>query len=222
MAETASLRIMDVLDESQRAALRALGSPVRFPTEQTIFWEGQPSHSVLLILRGHIKVTQKAMDGSTVLLAVRGPDELMGEEGVLMDEPRSATVTTMTEVAGLDISAADLLRFVEENRLWPVMYRAAVRRRRQSDQQALVARLDVKTRLAHWLLELVEEAGRETDEGWLIDVTLSQQELASRIGASRDAVAIALRQLRDQGLVSTGRRHILVRDGEALRSLTSA
>ncbi len=220
MVDDASIRIMDVLSEEQRAALEALGSPVKFPAEHTIFWEGQPSHSVLVIQEGHLKVTRRGADDSEIILAIRGENEIMGEEGVLMAEARSATVTTITPVSGLDISAADLLRFVDHHQLWAVMYRAAVRRRRQSDQRAMLARLDVKSRLARWLLELTDEVGEPVEDGWAIDAALSQQDFAGRIGASRDAVAIELRRFRELGLVSTGRRRIILHDLEALRQIS--
>jgi CRP/FNR family cyclic AMP-dependent transcriptional regulator len=221
MADDATLNILEVLTEQQRDALCALGTPVSFPPEQTIFREGQPSHSVLLIQRGSVKVTQLAPDGEEVMLAARGANEVMGDEGVLMAEVRSATVTTMTEVAGLDIKADDLLRFVEDNALWPVMYRAVVRRRRQADQRTMTARLDVRYLLAKWLLDLANEVGIATDEGWEIG-TLTQKDLAGRIGASRDAVAKELGKLRDQNVVATGRRRIILRDLDALRKIATA
>lgn len=221
MADTASIRLMDVLDEDRRVALQALGGEVRFAPEQTIFWEGQTSHSALIVLDGYVKVTQQAADGTAVLLALRGPNEVIGDEGVLMDEPRSATVTTVTDVTGLDLKGDDLKRFVHRHNLWPMMYQAAVRRRRQADQKILLARLDVKSRLARWLLELASDVGESTEDGWVIDVTLSQNDLASRIGASRDAVAIELRKFREQKLVTTGRRKIILRNIEDLRRIAS-
>ncbi|MER5214934.1 Crp/Fnr family transcriptional regulator [Streptomyces sp. NPDC002838] len=222
MVNNASFCIVDVLSERQRAELEAQGSPVRFPVGHTIFLEGQPSRSVLVIQEGNVKITQRAEDKTEVLLAVRGPGEVMGDEGVLMQEPRSATVTTVTEVAGVDIAAADLLAFVEKHHLWPVMYRAAVRRRRESDQTSLLARLDVKSRLARWLVELVDDIGKREEEGWVISAALSQRDLASHIGASRDAVAIELRRLRELGVVTTGRRQIVVNDLDELRKIAES
>ncbi|MFD0857299.1 Crp/Fnr family transcriptional regulator [Actinomadura adrarensis] len=217
MVDDTSIRILDILDDEQRAALEGLGSPVRFPSGHTIFWEGQPSHSVLIIQQGHLKVTRKEINGNEVILAIRGGNEIMGEEGVLMGEPRSATVTAITQVSGLDVGAEDLLRFVDEHRLWVVMYRAAVRRRRQADERALLARLDVKSRLARSLLELANEVGDQVEEGWSIEVALSQEDLAARIGASRDALASELRRFRQAGFLSTGRQRIVLQDIEALR-----
>ncbi|MCP3017176.1 Crp/Fnr family transcriptional regulator [Nocardiopsis dassonvillei] len=213
--------LRDVLSSEQRAALESLGTPVQFPSQETIFRAGQPSHSVLLIQRGHVKVTHTASDGSQVILAVRGPDEIMGDEGVLMGEPRSATVTTISEVTGLDVGADDLLHFVNTEGLWPEMYRAVVRRRRESDKWALSARLDVRSRLATLLLELATEVGEQDEAGMTIKVALSQQDLAGRIGASRDAVAMELRKLREQGLITTGRHRIILHKLDELRSIAS-
>jgi CRP-like cAMP-binding protein len=219
VADDTSVRILNVLNAEQRAALEALGGPVEFPSGHAIFLEGAPSHSVLLIKDGHLKVTRRAADDTEIILAIRGADELMGEEGVLMEEPRAATVTAITPVTGRAIAAADLLRFVEENGLWPLMYRAAVRRRRQADQLLLQARLGVKSRLARWLLDLAVEVGEPVGDGVVIESTLSQLDFAGRVGASREAVSVALRNLRQAGLVSTARHRIVLHDLDGLRKL---
>jgi CRP-like cAMP-binding protein len=201
--------------------LESLGDPVTYPPNHTIFWEGQPSHAVLIIQSGNLKVTRETDDGTETILAIRGAEEVMGEEGVLMDEPRSATVTTINDVTGILVRADALLRFVEEQRLWPMMYRAAVRRRRQLDQRLLLLRLNVRNRLARWLLELATEVGESTGEGWVIESSLSQEDLAGRIGASRVAVVAELRKLRESGLISTGPQRIVLHDLEALHMLTT-
>jgi CRP-like cAMP-binding protein len=218
MLDDTNIRIVDVLTKDQRLELESLGSPVAFPPEHTIFFEGQPSRSVLIIQKGNVKVTRRAADGTDVILAIRG-EGVMGDEGVLMDTLRSATITAITDVVGLDIMAGDVRHFVGKNNLWPVMFRAAVHRRYQADQRALLARLDVRSRLTRWLLDA--EVGEKVDDGWIIESTLSQQDLAASIGASRDAVAIELRKLREQGLITTGRRRIILRDLDALRRVAT-
>jgi CRP/FNR family transcriptional regulator, cyclic AMP receptor protein len=221
VVEDTSLLLKDLLNARERVELESLGDSVTYPADHTIFWEGQPSHAVLIIKSGNLKVTRAAAGGDEVILAIRSAGEVMGEEGVLMDEPRAATVTAINDVTGILVRAETLLRFVEEQRLWPAMYRAAVRRRRQLDQRLLLSRLDVRNRLARWLLELATDVGEATDEGWVIESTLSQQDLANRINASRDAVAIELRKLRERGLITTARHRIVLHDLEALRLITT-
>lgn len=213
---------MGLLTEGQRAALKKLGTHVQYPPETPIFLEGNPSYSVVIIQEGHVKVTRRAPDGTEVILAIRGPGYIMGDEGVLMDEVRSATVTTLTNVVGLDIKASALLEFVDAQQLWLMMYREAVYRRRQSEEEVILTRPDtVRSRLARWLLQLAAEVGEQVEGGWQIALTLSQQDLAGRIGASRYAVAIELGKLRDEELVTTGRRRVVLRDLEALQKIAS-
>lgn len=222
MAEDTTLHVTELFTTDQRAELEALADQVQFPPEHTVFWEGQPSLSVLIIREGTVKVTRRDAEGNEVVLAIRGGDQVIGEEGVLMDEVRSATVTTITDVTALIVRAEELLRFVEERNLWRTMYQAAVRRRRQLDERLVRLRdEDVGTRLARCLLDLVHEIGVETEDGWVIKSTLSQLDLATRITASRDAVAVELRKLRDNDLVTTGRRRIVVKDLNALRDMTT-
>ncbi|MEV6513893.1 Crp/Fnr family transcriptional regulator [Streptomyces sp. NPDC051642] len=214
--------VIVAMTAEQRQELEALGVKVQFPANHVIFWEGQPSRSILIIQKGNVSVMQTAQDGSEVLLAVRGPGELMGDEGALIGEPRSATIKAVSEVVGLDVTADDLLEFVDRHHLWPQMYRNAIQRRRESDdERASLTRLDVTHRFARMLLDLATEAGTEVNGHWEIEVALSQQELASRIGASREAVAAVLRKLREQGLIATGRQKMTVLDLDGLRTLAS-
>ncbi len=222
MAQNTSLHLTDFLTAQQRAELEGLADEVTYPPEHTIFWEGEPSLAVLIIQSGNVKVTRQGADGTEIIFAIRGADEVMGEEGVLMAEARSATVSTITTVSGLILRADELLRFVSEQGLWPAMYRATVRRRRQLEERLMLARLDVRSRLARWLLELATEVGEDTEAGWVIESTLSQQDLAARIGASRDGVAIELRKFRERGLVTTGRRRIVLHDLAALRAIVAS
>ncbi|MET0233608.1 MAG: Crp/Fnr family transcriptional regulator [Kibdelosporangium sp.] len=213
----------DFLTEEQREALIALGTPVRYPADDTIFREGAPSHSVVVVQKGSVKITKQAADGTEITLATRGIGEVLGDEGVLMNDVRSATITTTTEVIGVDIHARDLVAFVDRERLWPVMYKFAVLRRRQSDERALLlARMDVRERLATVLLELAQNVGVEVEDGWAIEDAFSQQELAGSIGASRDAVAVELRKFRQEGLVTTGRRRIVLHAIDELRRISTS
>ena len=58
-----------------------------------MYWESQPARSVLMIQKGAVKVSQRGPDDNDVILAIRGVNEIIGDEGVLMGEVRSATLT---------------------------------------------------------------------------------------------------------------------------------
>jgi CRP-like cAMP-binding protein len=76
---------------------------------------------------------------------------------------------------------------------------------------------DVVGRLARRLVELCDRFGVHGERGIEIELPLSQEELASWIGASREAVSKAFQLLRSLGIVETGRLRVTVLDHEALR-----
>jgi CRP/FNR family transcriptional regulator, cyclic AMP receptor protein len=209
----------DFLTAEQRDSLAALGKEVSFPPGDTIFREGQPSRSVVMVKHGSVRITKHVPESSDMPLATRGAGEILGDEGVLADVVRSATITTITEVVGVDIGAADLLRFVETHRLWSAFYRKAIDRRYESDdKRILVAKFDVRERLADHLLDQVQRLGVAQGDNWVLEGA-TQEELANAIGASRDGVAVEMRRLRTEGLVSTGRRKVVLHDLTALKSI---
>jgi CRP-like cAMP-binding protein len=97
------------------------------------------------------------------------------------------------------------------------MIRVLAERLRDADRKRVeFSALDTLGRVAWRLLELSERFGSETDEGILVELPLSQEQLASWCGASREATVKALASLRSLGTITTGRRRVVIRSPEAL------
>jgi CRP/FNR family transcriptional regulator, cyclic AMP receptor protein len=91
-------------------------------------------------------------------------------------------------------------------------------RLRDADRKLVeFAAYDTVGRVAARLVELVQEHGQAGAGGYEITLPLSQEELAGFTGSSREAVAKALRAMRELGWLTTGRRRVTVIDLEALR-----
>jgi CRP-like cAMP-binding protein len=98
------------------------------------------------------------------------------------------------------------------------LIRVLASRLRDSDRKRLeFAALDTLGRVAWRLLELSDGFGQETDEGTSLELPLSQEQLAGWCGASRESTVKALTSLRELGIITTGRRQVVIRDSEALR-----
>ena len=97
------------LPAEAQAAFAAVGEPRHFSPGSVLMHQGDPSDSMYVILRGLVRVERvhpAILD--PLLLAELGAGEVAGEMGVLDDEPRTATVTAITETDTLRISDADL------------------------------------------------------------------------------------------------------------------
>jgi CRP-like cAMP-binding protein len=208
------------LDESARTAFESLGQRRRYAAGRTLFREGEASDRVFLIHSGRVKVVTVSAEGRELLLAVRGPGELIGEMSVLDGQPRSASAITLEPVEAFTVDAAGFTAFLEAAPATALsLLRVLTERLRDSDRALLqFSARDVSSRVAARLAALAMEHGEEVAGGTRITVPLTQAELASYTGASREAVSRALQQLREDGVVSTARRGIVVLDLDRLRA----
>ncbi|MFF4802326.1 Crp/Fnr family transcriptional regulator [Streptomyces sp. NPDC001351] len=218
----AILNFLTAADEELQREFEQLATQVQFPRGHVLFYAGQPVRSVLLITSGYVTVSIPSEVGMDVLLSFRGPGEVLGIGSALTGELQSNTVKAISEVEGLDVPADAFLRFVQERHLEANIIRHLMERMREADQERTrLAHQSVGERFANLLVDLAAMTGRQGDSGVEIPLALSKAELASRIGASREAVNLQLRKLRDAGLILTGRRTMIVRDVEELRKLVT-
>lgn len=209
------------LPPPDQAALVALGTLRRYRAGRFVMLEGDRISHLLILREGRVKVTSTTRDGRELLLAVRGPGELIGELSALGDPAAtcSAAVEAIDALVALVIPRDVFLGYVERHpRAFVVVARTIVERLKGADRRRLeFGSYDTPSRVARALVELAEKHGYPTAAGIEIGLSLSQEELAGLITASRESVARSLTALRRRGLVSTGRRSVVVHDLDGLR-----
>ncbi len=185
-----------------------------------IMTEGEASDHVVVLLAGRAKVSSYTADGKEVVLAVRGPGELLGDFSALDGAPRSATVSALEPIEALIIASERFRDFLEDHaRLAVLLLQTWSRRVRDADRKRVeFGAYDTPGRVARRLLELVDRYGEDEGTTVHISISLTQDELAGWTGSSREAVSKALREFRDRGWITTGRRSISVLDIDALRA----
>ncbi|MGH6962732.1 MAG: Crp/Fnr family transcriptional regulator [Dongiaceae bacterium] len=201
------------------AAFRAAGRTRRYPAGTTLLNEGDRSASVILVEQGRVKISSYTEDGREIVLAVRGPGDLLGELSAIDGEPMSATAGALDPVQATVLAVEDFSHFLNRHAEAGVVLLGIVTRRlRDADRKRIeFGAYDSVGRVARRLLELAERFGETTAQGVRIALPLSQEEIAGWTGSSREAVSKALRALRDRGLVDTGRKVITVLDIDGLR-----
>jgi CRP-like cAMP-binding protein len=208
------------LDAPARAALAALGRPRRYDAGAALFLEGDPGGSVIIVHSGRVKVFATSDTGHHVLLAVRGPGDVLGDLSAIDGEPRSATGTALDTVEAQVIPAEqfrDFLARVPDAAL--VLLRVVIHRMRDADRGRVeFGARDTLGRVAARLVELAETHGEATDNGIKVALPITQDELAQWVAASREAVARALASLRRRDLITTARRDITIIDLDGLRA----
>jgi CRP/FNR family transcriptional regulator, cyclic AMP receptor protein len=211
---------LGALSEAERTELSAQGTRRRHQRGTTLFHEREASDRVVIVLAGRVKVSTSTEDGKEVVLAFRGPGDLLGELSAIDGEPRSATVSALEATEILAVPASVFRAFLQAHpRVALLLLQMLARRLRDADRKRVeFAAHDTVGRVAGRLVELAEEHGREVPGGVEITLPLSQDELAGWTGASREAVGKALHVMRSLHWVQTARRRITILDLEALRA----
>jgi CRP-like cAMP-binding protein len=203
--------------------LRDQGSPRQYARDQALMYVDQVPSEVLVILDGWVKVSATTPAGKTVLLALRGPGELVGELSALDEAPRSASIVAIEPVQALAVPYARFKAFLLEHpeHALTLLQQLGARLRDADAKRVQLAAYTTTGRVAFCLLELCDRFGEHAQGAVEITLPLSQEELASWAGASLESVGRALQQMRGLGWIETRRRAIRVLDREALQNATN-
>ena len=190
-----------------------------FRKATVIFHQDQVGDALYIIEAGRVRMFRSAEDGQEITVDNLGPGDVFGEMALLDGQPRSASALTEEDSVTHTLSRPDFQDFLLKT---PEMASAllellSTRLRRQMHYAETLAFLDVQTRVRHKLLDLARQYGIKGEDGSiLINVDLTQGELATMVGATRERVNRALASLRSQGLVELRGKKMIILDPKRL------
>jgi CRP/FNR family cyclic AMP-dependent transcriptional regulator len=187
--------------------LAALGRLRSYPKNTVFITEGDSSDSVFVILSGRVKIFLSDTEGHEMILDMQGPGEYVGEMA-LDGNPRSASVMTMESTAFSVVSRDPIREAIRKNPDFALEMISKIidRARLATNSVKDLALLDVYGRVARLLLNMAVEKDGKLE----IPEKLTQQEIAERVGASRDMVSRIFRDLTAGGYISVESRHITI------------
>jgi CRP/FNR family transcriptional regulator, cyclic AMP receptor protein len=209
-----------LLGEGDRAVVLSVARSRLFPAAAVLCTEGEPTTHVFILLSGWVKVITVTRDGREVVEALRGPGDVIGELAGQVTGYRTATVQAIGTVRALIVGASQFEGFLDAHPQAAHAYRQTMARRQRAayEQQRSQALLSGAQRLAGLLLDLADGRQDATDPA-AVPLPLSQEELASLIGASRSTVTRALREWRSRQIIGTDQRRIEILDRPRLRRI---
>ncbi len=200
------------LSPGQLETLAAAGRTRRAARGAFLFLQGDPAAELLVVLSGRARLTQLTLDGQQVLVRFSGPGDVIGALAVTgaVEYPVSAEavepITVLAwdgaalaeQMAAAPALAANLLRMM------------AGRIQELQEQVRELATERVERRIARALLRLVQQTGRRTPEGILLDLPLSRQDVAELTGTTLYTVSRTLSRWEQEGIVASGRERVVV------------
>ena len=187
--------------------LAALGRLRSYPKNTVFITEGDSSDSVFVILSGRVKVFLSDTEGHEMILDTQGPGEYVGEMA-LDGKPRSASVMTLEATTFSVVAREPIKEAIRHNPDFALDMISKIidRARLATNSVKDLALLDVYGRVARLLLNLAVEH----DGKLQIPEKLTQQEIAERVGASRDMVSRIFRDLTAGGYIKVENRIITI------------
>ncbi len=190
-----------------------------FAKGMIIFHKDSPGRSLYLIESGKVRIFILSESGGEISVRIYGRGDVFGELSMLDGQPRSAGAVAMERTEVLTLHRDDFLALLAR---FPhvaagVIATLSQRVRYTTKYAESLAFLDVFGRVADRLLELADCYGVDTGEGTVIDLRLTQSELASLVGTTRESVNKVLGLFRDEGLIRCQGQQITILDRRELK-----
>jgi CRP-like cAMP-binding protein len=207
------------LSEAETQRLLRTSSSRDYARGETVFEPTPHPQSVYLLERGMVRIYRLSAHGDEATLGYVRPGEVFGELGAFSDQPRESFAKAVRSSRVWRIPRAELRRVLDSHPRIALCVTVQIGnrfRRIESRVEKLVLH-DLRSRIVHILLELAEDFGRDEAGARLIDLPLSQQDIAMLVGATRQSVNVCLRELRETGLVDCRSKRFALPDPAALR-----
>ncbi len=215
-----NIRLFQNLPSDYLQALSGLLSRKTFPAGVSLMTTEQPGATVYFILSGTVKIHIEQEDGGDVIVAILGPGEIIGEMSVLGQTIRSASVVTIESCVMLwmDCVAFQSCLLKSPELSYNLACTLAERLRRANEKIQTLATQSVESRVARQLVAFAEQYGQpQPDGGVYLGIRLTQTDIASLIGASREHINRVMVSYKERDYLSIdSNHHITIHNLQAL------
>ena len=206
-----------------REAFHASASRRRLAAGQIIYVFGDTASEMYRIVSGSVRLLATRSDGREVVFLRFQPGDCFGEASLIDNETRPQTAQAVTDVELEVIDAAAFRKLRGTYREYDeALLRLLSQQMRFANSLFIDLSLnDLLGRIAKRILEAAEASRAPCDNAATLNLPLSQAEIASMVGASRQTVNRTLQQMQSMGLLQTEYNRIIVHDLGWLRSLAT-
>ena len=211
----------DIFGQLSDAALERLADKAlerRFKKGQPIFYQGDSGNSVYVLVSGMVKVMVTSEKGDEMVLVTLESPATFGELAVIDGRERSASVEALEPSSVLVFGRDVLFELIREDASFAegLLRSLGGLIRRLTDQAADFVFLDLHGRVAKLLLQFAETRGEKTDDGTVLDLHLTQGDIARMVGGSRQSVNQIIRSFENRGYLEVHRKVMVLKSLDLL------
>ena len=210
--------LFNELDEDALSALAARAIERRFQKDELLFVAGEVARGLYVVVEGAVRAFRESADGREQVIHVERAGATIAEVPVFDDGAFPSTVAAETDSVLLFIDKRDVRSLCLEH---PQIALAALkvlagRLRRCAELVETLSLREVGQRLARFLLAEARARGVRTKSGFEVTLTVTNQQIAARVGSVREVVSRALTRLQQDELIALRGRRLSIPDEEAL------
>lgn len=185
----------------------------------SLYTAESPSETVFFVDSGFVKIMRRSRDGKEVLISIIAPGQVFGEQCLFGTGQRLYAAEVMQEGVIYEIPRDLFISFCESHAdLWRAVCEMLTGRERELENKiSLLCLHDVESRILNYLSSLAAVFSVSSTNGEY-SLPLSQSELASLIGATRETTSTTLNTLARRGLIRLGRRLLVVSSADNLKA----
>ena len=205
-------------------ALSAITSPAAYPKTATLFVEGQSPRGVFILCGGRVKLSTSSADGKSLIVRIADPGEVLGLPATITGKPYELTAEVIEPTQANFIARGDFLAFLRQHG------EAALRVAQQLGEtyHSAIAEMrniglshSVGEKLARFLLDLSES--HDNGKGEVkVTLTLTHEEIAQTIGASRETVTRLFGEFKRKQLMKVKGSTLIIKNKAGLESVLNS
>jgi CRP/FNR family cyclic AMP-dependent transcriptional regulator len=215
----AQTRLFRDLPPEESAGIAARTVERTYRKGQLIFGEGDDANSLFVMISGLIKVFVTSEDGDEMGLVTLRPPDVFGEIALIDGQPRSASAEAVEPSRVLELGRSTLMELVSSSPSITdsLLVSLGGVLRRLTEHAADLVFLDLHGRVAKLLVGMVDEGDHPGDGVVELDLELTQSDLASMVGGSRQSVNQILGSFARRGYLDMKGRKVVIKNLAGLR-----
>ncbi|RCW49874.1 MULTISPECIES: Crp/Fnr family transcriptional regulator [unclassified Halanaerobium] len=209
-----------LLSEDELKVINSIASEKKYKKGEYIFFEGETGSKFFVIKSGQVKLVKMIENGDEQILNIFSNNDIIAEIVAFDRGNYPASAVTMKKTDLIIFNQADLENVIMENPAIGIklLQEMSTRLRRAQQNVRDIALKDSSGKMASLLTFLSQKYGIEKNGNIILDIPLTQQELASMIGSSRETVSRMLSRFESEGIIKTSRKKIIIYKPEELKN----
>jgi len=211
--------IFSELDELQLNAISELVIVRKYKKKQIVFVEDEPGEAIHIVIDGKVKLTKSSPDGREIILSIRQPGEIFAEVVLFDGGSYPATAEAIEDAKIGLLRNNDVEQLIINHSTISISIIKTLSKRLRISQQKVhdLALKDTQGSMISTLRRLAKEHGVPSENGIMIDLNLTHQELANFIGTSRESANRLISDLKKDNIITVDKGKITVIDIKRLK-----